>query len=67
MNILFICSKNQWRSPTAERVWRKQPRVSVRPEGTSLKARRSVSNADLVWADVALAMEGKHKSRLLVE
>lgn len=67
MNILFICSKNQWRSPTAEHVWRKHPGVSVRSAGTSPNARHSVSEADLAWADVVFAMEEKHKSRLLAE
>ncbi|NYN06569.1 phosphotyrosine protein phosphatase, partial [Salmonella enterica subsp. enterica serovar Typhimurium] len=23
MNVLFICSRNQWRSPTAEQVFRR--------------------------------------------
>jgi predicted protein tyrosine phosphatase len=67
LNILFICSKNQWRSPTAEQVWRKHPGVSVRSAGTSPNARHSVSEADLAWADVVFAMEEKHKSRLLAE
>lgn len=25
MNVLFICSRNQWRSPTAEHHWRNHP------------------------------------------
>ncbi|MDR3368635.1 phosphotyrosine protein phosphatase [Rhodoferax sp.] len=67
MNLLFICSKNQWRSPTAEQVWRRQPGFSVRSAGTSPAARHPVSSADLAWADVIFAMEEKHKSRLLAE
>lgn len=67
MNILFICSKNQWRSPTAEQVWRRHPGLSVRSAGTNPNARHPVSSADLVWADVIFAMEEKHKSRLLAE
>ena len=67
MNILFICSKNQWRSPTAEQVWRRHPGLSVRSAGTSPNARHPVSSADLAWADVIFAMEEKHKSRLLAE
>ncbi|APW43682.1 low molecular weight protein tyrosine phosphatase family protein [Rhodoferax saidenbachensis] len=67
MNLLFICSKNQWRSPTAEQVWRKHPGVYARSAGTSPKARHPVSEADLAWADVVFAMEEKHKSRLLAE
>jgi predicted protein tyrosine phosphatase len=67
MNILFLCSKNQWRSPTAEQVWRRHPGVSVRSAGTSPNARHPLSHADVAWADVIFAMEEKHKSRLLAE
>jgi len=67
MNILFICSKNQWRSPTAEQIWRRHPALSVRSAGTSPNARHPVSSTDLVWADLIFVMEEKHKSRLLAE
>lgn len=66
-NVLFICSRNQWRSPTAEQIWRKHPLVSVRSAGTSPNARRKVSVEDVRWADVILVMEEKHKSRLVAE
>jgi predicted protein tyrosine phosphatase len=64
MNVLFVCSRNQWRSPTAEQVWRRITGVNVRSAGTSPKAKRSVSAADLQWADVIFVMEPKHKQRL---
>src|SRR5688572_8570533 len=67
LNVLFICSRNQWRSPTAERVWRSSPKLSVRSAGTSPNAKRQVSEADLRWADTIFVMEEKHKSRLLAE
>ena len=63
-NLLFICSRNQWRSPTGEQVWRNHPEVSIRSAGTSPKARRTVSANDIQWADIILVMEQKHKSRL---
>ncbi len=66
-NVLFVCSRNQWRSPTAEQVWRKHPLLSVRSAGTSPNARHPVSASDLSWADVIFVMEEKHKSRLLAE
>jgi predicted protein tyrosine phosphatase len=66
-NVLFICSRNQWRSPTAEAIWRRHPTLSVRSAGTSPQARRTVSQGDIRWADVIFAMEQKHKSRLKVE
>lgn len=65
LNVLFICSRNQWRSPTAEQVFRRHPALAVRSAGTSASARRQVSHIDLVWADVILVMEGKHRSRLM--
>ena len=66
-NMLFICSRNQWRSPTAETVWRKHPDISVRSAGTSPSARRTVSAVDIHWADVIVVMEQKHKNRLVAE
>jgi predicted protein tyrosine phosphatase len=63
-NILFICSKNQWRSPTAETIWRKHPSLNVKSAGTSTKARRTVSSTDITWADTIFVMEEKHKNRL---
>lgn len=66
-NVLFICSRNQWRSPTAEQLWRRHPLVSARSAGTSPNARHRVSIDDIEWADVILVMEEKHKSRLMAE
>ena len=66
-NVLFICSKNQWRSPTAEQIWRKDPALNVRSAGTSSSARKKVSGSDISWADVIFVMEQKHKNRLKTE
>lgn len=63
-NVLFICSRNQWRSPTAEQLWRRHSLISARSAGTSPNARHPVSSDDIAWADVILVMEEKHKSRL---
>ncbi|WP_395741282.1 low molecular weight protein tyrosine phosphatase family protein [Prosthecobacter sp.] len=64
MNLLFICSRNQWRSPTAEKVYQNDPRVEARSAGVSASARRRVSEDLLKWADVVLVMEHGHKRRL---
>lgn len=66
-NLLFICSRNQWRSPTAEQVWRKQAGFNVRSAGTSPNARKSVSASDIQWADVIMVMEQKHKQQLVAK
>lgn len=64
-NLLFICSRNQWRSPTAEEIWRKHSGFNARSAGTSPKAKKTVSSADIRWADIIFVMEKKHKNRLL--
>ncbi len=66
IHVLFVCSRNQWRSPTAEQVWRQHPALAVRSGGTSPSARHPVSLADVQWAHVIFVMEEKHKSRLVV-
>ena len=64
INVLFVCSKNQWRSPTGEAVFRRESGLSVRSAGTSSRAKRPISVQDLRWADVILVMEDKHRARL---
>jgi predicted protein tyrosine phosphatase len=67
LHVLFVCSRNQWRSPTAEEVWRRHPDLRVRSAGTSASARRRVTEADLRWAHAIFAMESRHKARLLAD
>jgi len=64
INILFICSRNQWRSPTAEQIWRQEKGLSVRSAGISNSAKRKVSEKDIDWADLIFVMEQTHKKRL---
>lgn len=67
MNVLFICSRNQWRSPTAEQVFRRYPGLNVRSAGTSRNAKKTVTAEWLQWADVFCVMEQKHKNRLMAD
>lgn len=67
MNVLFICSRNQWRSPTAEQVFRRYPGLNVRSAGTSRNAKKTVTAEWLQWADVICVMEQKHKNRLMAD
>lgn len=62
--LLFICSRNQWRSPTAEALWRQVPGYTARSAGTSPNAKKTLSAADIRWADLILVMEPKHKNRI---
>jgi predicted protein tyrosine phosphatase len=65
-HLLFICSRNQWRSPTAEKIV-SQKGFSARSAGTSPKANRSVSAKDILWASHIFVMEKKHKQRLMAK
>jgi predicted protein tyrosine phosphatase len=64
IRLLFLCSRNQWRSPTAEKVYQNDSRVEVRSAGVSASARCRVSEKLLLWADRVLVMEHAHKRRL---
>ncbi len=64
MNVLFVCSRNQWRSPTAERVFRRHEGLSVRSRGLSKTAKRVLRESDLRWAELILVMEDAHLDRL---
>jgi predicted protein tyrosine phosphatase len=60
-NLLFICSKNQWRSPTAEVLFKDHPIHNARSAGTSDKARIKVNQKLIDWADVIFFMESRHR------
>jgi protein-tyrosine phosphatase len=63
--ILFVCGRNKWRSPTAARIYRNDPRVDVRSAGMSGKSPHPISNSDLEWADLVLVMERRYKGKLM--
>ena len=65
MNILFVCSRNKWRSPTAETIYKSRQDHNVKSAGTEPSARVRVSSKDILWADCIFTMEKKHKQRLL--
>lgn len=64
INLLFVCSRNQWRSPTAERVFRDDCRFNVRSCGLSAQSQRQIRESDLIWAEVVFVMEAKHRTRI---
>ncbi|WP_181304137.1 low molecular weight protein tyrosine phosphatase family protein [Rufibacter sp. XAAS-G3-1] len=65
MNILFVCSRNQWRSPTAEKIFQGYSGHNFRSAGTSDSARIKISTKLLAWADLILVMEKNHKQILV--
>jgi protein-tyrosine phosphatase len=62
--ILFVCGRNKRRSPTAEKIYRNEPRIEVRSAGTSEKSPHPISSSDLIWADLVLVMENKYKGKI---
>jgi predicted protein tyrosine phosphatase len=66
MKVLFVCSQNALRSPTAEAVFAKYPGVETRSAGTAIDAEKPVTREMVEWADMIFAMEGLHY-RLLHE
>ncbi len=65
MNILFVCSRNKWRSATAESIYRNCQDHNVKSAGTEPSAVVKVSAKLINWADIIFAMEKRHKERLL--
>ena len=64
MNILFICSRNKWRSRTAEVIFKNRGHDTVKSAGTERGAQIKVTEALLKWADQIFVMEDKHEARL---
>lgn len=65
MNILFICSRNKWRSPTAEAIYKTSQLHNVKSAGTEPSARTRLTAKLIVWADIIFAMENRHKQRMM--
>lgn len=49
IRVLFVCSQNSLRSPTAEAVFRDDPRLEVRSAGTDADAASSWSGRTWFW------------------
>ncbi len=63
-HLLFICSQNKLRSPTAEVVFSQYERIEAISAGTNNDAETPVS-ADLIdWADIVFVMEKAHRNRI---
>jgi predicted protein tyrosine phosphatase len=64
VNILFICSRNQWRSRTAETIFKNNKNHLVKSAGTEPGARIRVSAELITWSDIIFVMEKRHRQRL---
>lgn len=59
-HLLFICSRNQWRSPTAANLFKNSQLYVAKSAGTSDKARIKLTANLLNWADQIFVMEKRH-------
>ena len=64
IKLLFVCSRNQWRSRTAEEIFKNLPGYAVKSAGTEPSARIRVTEGLIGWADIIFVMERKHRAIL---
>jgi len=63
--LLFVCSRNQCRSPTGEKVFAGSERFEARSRGLRASANRRLTGDDVTWAHVIFVMESEQKRELL--
>ncbi len=64
MNLLFVCSRNRLRSPTAEQVFADRNGLETASAGLAPDADVPVTPELLDWADIVFVMERIHRDRL---
>ena len=62
--LLFVCSENRLRSPTAEAVFSKYDGIEAIGAGTNNDAETPVSGDLIEWADIILVMEKTHRNKI---
>jgi predicted protein tyrosine phosphatase len=60
LKLLFICSQNRMRSPTAEHLLQGVPGYAVKSAGIDPSSSTQVNQELLAWADLIFVMERKH-------
>lgn len=64
-NVLFVCSQNKLRSPTAEQVFSARDDIEVSSAGTNSDACNPLGAEQVEWADVIFVMEKAHRNKVL--
>lgn len=64
LRVLFICSGNTDRSPTARDVFAADARLDVLAAGLDEDAPRRLSEDDLWWAELVFVMEPRHRDQI---
>ncbi|MDE0861561.1 MAG: low molecular weight protein tyrosine phosphatase family protein [Akkermansiaceae bacterium] len=63
-HLLFLCSQNKLRSPTAETIFADHPGIDIDSAGLNNDAIVPLSAEQLEWADFIIVMERTHRTRL---
>ncbi|MUV13388.1 low molecular weight protein tyrosine phosphatase family protein [Noviluteimonas gilva] len=63
-NVLFLCSQNRLRSPTAEQVFANWPGIETSSAGLNHDAENPLTPELLQWADLVFVMERAHRNKL---
>lgn len=63
-NLLFVCSRNRLRSPTAEQVFSQYPGIEAMSAGTDNDADTPLDGELVEWADIVFVMEKMHAAKL---
>ena len=63
-HVLFICSQNRLRSPTAEQVFSSHPGIEVASAGLDYGAETPVTPELVRWAELIFVMEESHRAQL---
>ena len=61
MRVLFVCTANKLRSPTAEETFRDYPGVEVLSAGTNKESRSPLTKRLVASVDLIFAMEDHHR------
>jgi predicted protein tyrosine phosphatase len=64
VNVLFLCSRNRLRSPTAEQTFASWPGIEVASAGLSSDAEVPLDGEQVQWAQLIFVMEKAHRSKL---
>lgn len=64
LNVLFICSQNRLRSPTAEQVFADWPGIETASAGLNHGAENPLTPELLQWAELIFVMERAQRARL---
>jgi predicted protein tyrosine phosphatase len=63
-HVLFVCSQNRLRSPTAEKVFADFPGIKVASAGIDDNAEVELSLERLAWAHIIFVMEESHRKKI---